>query len=368
MNYEASLTRSHVRTPALLLELDALEANISAMATRARALGVAIRPHVKSHKCIEIARRLCAAGALGASCATPGEAEAMAAGGIPGILITSPISTVDALAWIRRLLLRGADLMLVADHPDQVGQYGAIALQVERRLPVLVDFDVGVGRTGCLELSEALALAKLIAKCNSLRLGGVQAYWGHLQQIASFDERKRRVEPQAQRLASLISALTEIGLKPEIVTGGGTGTHFIDGQTGLFTELQPGSFLFLDSCYAQIELSPEPNPFRPSLFVAAAVVSANRSDRVIVNAGFKAMATDSGTPVPLRGAPAHATYRFLGDEHGAIEFTTGPRPALGSVIELLTSHCDPTVNLYARYHVVQAETIIDEWPIAARGY
>jgi D-serine deaminase-like pyridoxal phosphate-dependent protein len=368
MEYQMSLPRSRVRTPALLLDVEVLEANMSAMATRARSLGVALRPHAKSHKCIEIARRLCTAGALGASCATPGEAEALAAGGISGILITSPISTADALARIQRLLLRGADLMLVADHLDQVGQYAAIAIQAERRLFVLVDLDVGLGRTGCVEVSDALAVAKRIVKCSSLRFGGVQAYWGNLQHIASFDERKRRVEPQAQRLASLIAALTDNGLKPEIVTGGGTGTHWIDGQTGLFTELQPGSFLFLDSCYAPIELSPEPTPFRPSLFVAAAVVSANRSDRVIVNAGIKAIASDSGKPVPLRGAPANATYRFLGDEHGAIEFTTGPRPALGSVIELLTSHCDPTVNLYAQYHVVQGETIVDEWTIAARGY
>jgi len=370
MDYQASLTRSQVRTPALLLDLDALEANISAMATRARVLGVALRPHAKSHKCIEIARRLCTAGAVGASCATPAEAEVLAAGGIPGILITSPMLTADALARIRRLLVRGGDLMLVVDHPDQVGQLAGMAIQVERRLPVLVDFDVGHGRTGCLEVSDALAVAKRIAQCSSLRFVGVQAYWGNLQHIASFEERKHRVEPQAQRLAHLIAALTEEGLRPEIVTGGGTGTHWIDGQTGLFTELQPGSFLFLDSGYAAIELSPEPepNPFRSSLFVAAAVVSANRSNRVIINAGFKAFATDSGRPVPLRGAPADATYRFMGDEHGAIEFTTGPGPALGSIIELLTSRSDTTANLYAQYHVVRGGAIIDEWVIAARGY
>jgi len=368
MDYEASLPRSRVRTPALLLDLDILEANIAAMANRARVLGVALRPHAKSHKCIEIARRLCTAGALGASCATPREAEALAAGGIPGILITSPICTIDVLARTRRLLLRGADLTLVADHPEQIGQYAAIATQVERRLPVLVDFDVGHGRTGCLEVSDALAVAKRITQSRSLRFAGVQAYWGNLQHVPSFDERKRRVEPQAQRLARLISALTDEGLKPEIVSGGGTGTHWIDGQTGLFTEIQPGSFLFLDSGYAPIEFSPEPNPFRSSLFVAAAVVSVNRSDRVIINAGFKAFATDSGRPVPLRGAPANGRYRFFGDEHGAIEFTTGPRPALGSVIELLPSRSDTTVNLYDRYHVVQGEAIIDEWSIAARGY
>lgn len=292
----------------------------------------------------------------------------MAAAGISGVLITSPISTVHALDRVHRVLSRGGDLMLLADHPDQVRQYAAIAAQLPQPLRVLIELDVGVGRTGCVEIPEALALAKYIAKCHSLRFAGVQAYWGHLQQVQSFSERRRRVEEQAQRLANLITVLTENELKPEIVTGGGTGTHWIDGQTGLFTELQPGSYIFLDSCYAPLEMSPEPNPFRPALFVAAGVISANRPDRVIVNAGFKALATDSGKPLPVRGAPANATYRFFGDEHGAIEFTGGPPPALGSTIELLTSHCDPTVNLHSRYQVVRGETIVDEWPITARGY
>ena len=368
MEYEPALSRSRVKTPALLLDLDALEHNIATMATRAHTAGVALRPHAKSHKCIEVARLLCRAGALGASCATAEEAESMAAAGIPGVLITSPISTVHALERVHRVLLRGGDLMLLADHPDQVRQYAAMATQLAQPLPVLIELDVGVGRTGCLEIPEALALAKSIAKCPSLRFAGVQAYWGHLQQVQSFTDRRRRVEEQAQRLASLIAALTENDLKPEIVTGGGTGTHWIDGQTGLFTELQPGSYIFLDSCYAPLEMSPEPHPFRPALFVAAGVISANRPDRVIVNAGFKALATDSGKPLPVRGAPANATYRFFGDEHGAIEFTSGSPPPLGSIVELLTSHCDPTVNLHSRYQVVRGEAIVDEWAITARGY
>jgi 3-hydroxy-D-aspartate aldolase len=292
----------------------------------------------------------------------------MAGAGIPGVLITSPLSTVHALERINRVLLRGANVLLLADHPDQVRQYAAMATQLARPLPVLIELDVGVGRTGCLDIPEALALAKSIANCHSLRFAGVQAYWGSLQQVQSFSERRRRVEEQAQRLAKLISELTENELKPEIVTGGGTGTHWIDGQTGLFTELQPGSYIFLDSCYASLEMSPEPNPFRPALFVAAGVISANRPDRVIVNAGFKALATDSGKPLPVRGAPPNATYRFFGDEHGAIEFTSGEAPPLGSTIELLTSHCDPTVNLHSRYQVVRGETVVDEWAITARGY
>ena len=250
-----------------------------------------------------------------------------------------------------------------------------------------------------------------------LRFAGMQAYWGNLQQVMPLAEpaqqaaRLRRcgaltiaglppnltggarplhrstlglftdfsrspsshsgavpsAPVRAARLRRLVALLTA-GLPPEIVTGGGTGTSFIDPTLGLFTELQPGSFLFLDSCYGAVPLVDDGNPFTPALFVAATVVSAGDRHRAIVNAGLKALATDSGRPVPMRGAPEGATYRFMGDEHGAVEFDSGPPPALGSTIELLTSHCDPTVNLHARYQVVRGSTVVDTWPIAARGY
>jgi D-serine deaminase-like pyridoxal phosphate-dependent protein len=362
------IARDRVKTPALILDLEAMESNIAAMTDRARRLGVGLRAHAKSHKCVEIARRLAAAGALGPGCATIAEAEAMAAGGIAGILITSPMATDHALDRVRRMLLRGADVMLTADHPANVDALADLARAAGRRLPVIVEFDMGVGRTGCLEAPDAIALAQRISGHASLRFAGVQAYWGNLQQIMPLSEREARVAVQAARLKVLIDALTAAGLKPEIVTGAGTGTHWIDGQSGLFTEIQPGSFLFLDSCYDKVEFSAEPSPFRPSLFVAASVVSANRPGRVIVNAGWKAFATDSGNPVPMRGAPTEATYHYMGDEHGAVDFTLGSAPALGSVIELLVSHCDPTVNLHAAYRVVRDEAVVDEWPITARGY
>lgn len=362
------MRRDDVKTPALILDLDALDRNIATMATRAKRLGVALRPHAKSHKCVEIARRLVAAGALGPGCATIDEAEAMAGGGIGGILITSPMATAHMRERVRRLLLRCADVMLVADDPGNVEALAAIAAGAQSPLPILVELDVGVGRTGCVEISDAVALAKRIAGHTSLRFAGIQAYWGNLQQVTPLEERERRVAAQIERTRALIAALTGAGLKPEIVSGSGTGTHWIDGRSGIFTELQPGSFLFLDSCYAAITMSAEGNPFVPALFVAAGVVTSNRPDRVIVNAGWKAFATDSGKPVPMRGAPAGATYRYMGDEHGAVEFESGTPPQLGVVIELLTSHCDPTVNLHAHYQVVRGDEVVDEWPILARGY
>jgi D-serine deaminase-like pyridoxal phosphate-dependent protein len=338
------------------------------MAEFARSRGIRLRPHAKSHKSVDIARRLVAAGAGGACCATIGEAEALAAGGIGGLLITSPLTAPHMLERLCRLRGRGADVMVVADDIGNVARLAEVAAARGTTLPVLVELDVGIGRTGCADVAGAIAVARAIAGHASLSFAGVQAYWGHLQQVMPYAERQRRVEEQAVRVRQLVSGLAAIGMKPKLVTGGGTGTHWIDASLKLFTELQVGSFLFLDSLYGATELVPGSNPFTPSLFVAASVVSASHPGKVIVNAGYKAFATDSGKPVPALGAPEEATYRFMGDEHGAVEFGNRPAPALGAVIEFLTPHCDPTVNLYSCYRVVRGGEVVDEWPISARGY
>jgi 3-hydroxy-D-aspartate aldolase len=364
------MRREDLPTPALVLDLPALRRNIDRMAAHAAAAGVRLRPHAKSHKCVEIARLLAAAGALGPACATVREAEAMAAGGIAGILLTSPVVTADGLARLGRLLARGADLAVVVDDPANVADLAAVAEAAGRRLPVLVELDVGQGRTGCAGPAAALGLARAIAARPLLALAGVQAYWGHLQQVVPLEERARRVAEGKARVREALAGLEAAGLAAGIVTGGGTGTAFLDPPGGPFTEIQPGSFLFLDSCYGPLPLDPADggNPFEPALFVRAAVVSRVHPGRAVVNAGLKAFATDTGRPVPVRGAPEGSTYRFMGDEHGAVEFDLAvAAPPLGAGIELLTSHCDPTVNLHDRYAVVDGGEVVDSWPIA-RGF
>jgi D-serine deaminase-like pyridoxal phosphate-dependent protein len=306
-----------------------------------------------------------AAGAIGACCATIGEAEAMAAGGVGGILVTAPLVSADAIRRLRQLLLRGADIAVVAEDSAFVSQLSALAAASERTLGVVVDVDVGMGRTGCVEIADVVELARHITDAPALHYSGIQAYWGRFQQVSPFSERSRLIAAQADRVRAVIAALTSAGLPPAIVTGGGTGSHRIDATMGLFTEFQPGSYLFMDSCYGAISITENDNPFVPSLFVAATVVSTNKPGRVVVNAGWKALAADSGKPVALRGAPAGASFRFMGDEHGALDFEGGAGPALGSTIEFLTSHCDPTVNLYRALHVVRGDEVIDIWPIAA---
>ena len=361
--------RDEIATPALLLDLDRLEANIATMVAHAKAVGVGLRCHAKSHKSADIARMLARAGALGPACATIQEAEAMADAGLAGILVTAPLITPAQIARIGRLLARGADLSLVLDSTIALPAYGAIARANGRELPILVELDVGQGRTGYHDLGQAVEFARAVAAAPGLRFAGVQAYWGHLQHVTGFADRKSRVVEQSLRLKALLDLLREAGLPAGIVTGGGTGTIAIDPGLGLFTELQPGSFLFQDSSYIVNENAPGGPVFVPSLFVAAAVISANRPGRVIVNAGIKCFACDSGLPTAQRNAPEGAVYRFMGDEHGALDFAASSNGvALGTVVELLTSHCDPTVNLHSHYVVVRGDAVVDTWQIAARGY
>src|SRR5579863_4219918 len=178
--------RSDVPTPALLLDIDILDRNIAVMGEGAAALGVKLRPHAKAHKCPEIAQRILAGGAIGASCATIGEAEAMALGGIPGILVTAPLTSKDALERLRRLLLRGADIAVVVDNPISVTSLGAAAEAAGRVRDIVVDMDFGVGRTGCLDIADAVSLARQVAMAPALNLAGIQAYWGNLQQVSPF--------------------------------------------------------------------------------------------------------------------------------------------------------------------------------------
>ncbi len=217
------MRRHQVTTPALLLDIDALDSNIALMVEFARSRGVALRPHAKSHKSVDIARRLIKSGALGACCATIGEAEALAAGGIGGILVTSPLTAPHMLERLRTLLFRGADVMVVADDTGNVAQLAEVAAAAGGVLPVVVELDVGIGRTGCRDVPGAVAVARAIAAQPSLNFAGVQAYWGHLQLVTPYTERRRRVEQEAVRVRELISILQTSGLPPPRVPAAAQG-------------------------------------------------------------------------------------------------------------------------------------------------
>jgi D-serine deaminase-like pyridoxal phosphate-dependent protein len=362
-------SRAALTTPALLIDLPAMDRNIAAMAGFARANNVGLRPHAKTHKSAAIARRQVAAGALGQCCATLGEAEALAGAGIPGVLITSPVIGEARIERLMRLNAIADGLMVAADNAANVEMLSQAAGAAGRPLTVLVDVDVGTHRTGVADAAAGVALARQIAQSNSLRFGGVQAYAGHLQHVDDYRAKADAMAVQRGRLAELSQGQADAGIDVPLVTGVGSGTHEIDAVNGPYTELQTGSYIFWDVQYDSVVTRADGSkPFEEALFVQLSVVSNTHPLRPTTDGGYKRFATDGPPPRLVRGAPPGTTVRFRGDEHCMLELPEGSAPlALGAKVECLTPHCDPTVNLYDWYHVVDGDTLVDIWPVDARG-
>lgn len=362
-------SRADLNTPVLILDVDALDRNIAAMAALAGQHGVALRPHAKTHKSVDIAKRQLAAGAVGVCCAKIGEAEVLAEGGVTGILITSPVAAPAAIERLAKLAVTVDGLMAVVDHPDVAKRLDPALGTTGAKLDVIIDIDPGIARTGVASPEAAVALAKTIAALPNLEYRGVQFYCGSQQHIESYAERRAAIVERTAYLQEVVAALIEAGFAPAIVTGSGTGTHRIDLDLGVFTELQTGSYVFMDKQYLDCDIADgaEP-PFEVSLSVDARVVSANHSGLVTIDAGYKSLSTDGGVAVVQRGAPETAFFAFMGDEHAAlIAPEIGTQLAPGDPVSLTVPHCDPTVNLYDFYHIVAGDTLVDIWPVGARG-
>lgn len=360
-------SRAALNTPVLVIEQAALERNIAAMATFAKARGLALRPHAKTHKSVDIARMQLAAGAAGVCCAKLGEAEALADGGIEAILITSPVVTPQAIARLAALQARVDGLRVVVDDPENVGAIARAVAGSKRPLAVLVDIDPGIRRTGVPSPEAALELARRIADEPTLRFGGVQFYCGAQQHIESYVDRRAALVERTEYLRGIVERLCASGLAPDLVTGGGTGTHWIDAELGVLNELQVGSYVFMDRQYNDCDLRGESTqPFETALQIDAHVISANSQSMATIDAGFKSMSTDGGNPTVLSGAPATSMFAFMGDEHAALIAPDHPFK-IGDRVTLAAPHCDPTVNLYDYYHVVREGTLVAIWPVSARG-
>jgi D-serine deaminase-like pyridoxal phosphate-dependent protein len=363
-------SRARLDTPALLVDRDALDRNIASMAAHARACGVALRPHAKTHKSVSVARRQVASGALGICCATLGEAEAMVAGGIPGVHITSPQVTEPKIA--RLVALNAAaerGLSVVVDHPANLAALDQAARAANRKIDVLVDFEAGQGRTGVADEAALGALVRAALAAEGVTFRGIQSYSGNVQHIAVRAERRQRALAQVERLAAMLQRLRAAGVAVPIVTGGGTGTFDLDPEGKIFTELQVGSYIFMDVQYREAMADGRNAlPFETSLLVSTAVVSVNAAGYVTTDAGLKCFATDGPYPEIASGAPPGSRYEFFGDEHGKLVLPSGAeKPQLGARVECVTPHCDPTVNLHDFYHVVSGDTLVEIWPIEARG-
>lgn len=362
-------SRWDLLTPALVLDADALEHNITVMARRAKAFGIGLRPHAKTHKSAHIARLQLEAGAVGVCVAKLGEAEALLREDIDRILITSPIVNDEKMQTLLNLDEQAHTLMTVVDHPEVTARLGAAAHQRGRTLKILVDLGMGRNRTGVATPEGAGALAAAVTRTPGLEFCGLQAYAGHVQHIEDAAKRLEVTQAQLDRISAAAEAMRTAGCPPRIVTGGGTGSHLIDGPSGVFTDLQFGSYIFMDVEYLRVaELMPADDPFHTSLFVQSTVISVNGQARATTDAGFKSFAMDGPRPTIARGAPQGASYDFMGDEHGCVVLPEGAEPmAPGDTVVCVTPHCDPTVNLYDAYHVVRGDRLVDIWPVHSRG-
>jgi 3-hydroxy-D-aspartate aldolase len=359
--------RADLNTPALVVDIDALDANIARMAAFAADRGMALRPHAKTHKSADIANRQIAAGAVGVCVAKLGEAEALAVGGVPSIHVTSPVISAPAILRLAALQAVLPGLSVVADNLDNIGALAGAGFT--HPLDVFIDVDPGLHRTGVASPAAAVAIARAILGSPNLRYAGVQFYCGAEQHIPTAQARREAMIGRNAILSAVIDALSAADFAPPIVTGGGTGTFVLDAEFGLLTELQVGSYVFMDEDYLACEPIFGAPTFTPSLFVDARVVSANAERMVTVDAGVKSFATDvSARPRVLSGAPLDSAYIPMGDEHGALLLPKdAQRPGLGSIITFTTPHCDPTVNLYDHYHLVRGDTLLDIWPVSGRG-
>jgi 3-hydroxy-D-aspartate aldolase len=353
---------AEVETPALLVDLDAFERNVATMAEAAR--GVRLRPHAKAHKCPEIALRQIAAGAVGVCCQKVSEAAAMVDGGVADVLVSNEVvgrAKLDRLA----ALAKRARVSVCVDDIGNAGELDDAARAAGVRLDVLVEVDVGAGRCGVESGEPALRLARAVAGARHLRFAGIHAYHGAAQHLRSVAERSAAIAAAAEKARRTRDLLEDEGLECESVTGAGTGTFLYEKGSGVWTELQPGSYIFMDADYARNAWEGFPR-FEQSLYIWTTAMSAPAPGRVVVDAGLKAHSFDSGNPV-VAGRPG-VEYVRGSDEHGVLKVSSGARaPALGEKLKLVPGHCDPTVNLYDWLVCCRGERVEALWPVAARG-
>jgi 3-hydroxy-D-aspartate aldolase len=349
------MTSSEIPTPALVLHADRFERNLQAMARLVQDAGKQLRPHAKAHKCVEIARRQIAAGATGVCVATVPEAELMVRSGIRGVLLTSPLADPLKMRRIADLAAVDQSLIVVVDCPQQARMYDALGVT----LNVLVDLDVGDHRTGSPAGKPALNLARQIADSRNLNLKGIQAYSVKASHVEGITARR---DFSHQAWAAAIHTAEQFrneGFTIEILTGGSTGSVAGDILLPQVTEVQAGSYVFMDADYARIGGL----GFEHALEVLATVVSANHADRVTLDAGFKAFATDrTFGPTPL--SQKDVSHGWAGDEFSFLfAGESSYLPALGDRVSFVPPHCDPTVNLHDRIWVCRGNEVEDSWPI-----
>jgi 3-hydroxy-D-aspartate aldolase len=361
-----------IDTPALVVDLDAFEHNLARMAEAAAAAGVRLRPHAKTHKSPVIARRQIALGAVGVCCQKVSEAEILADGGVDDILVSNQVAGARKLDRLAALARR-ARIAVCVDDAGNAREVSAAAERFGAEIGVLVEIDVGAGRCGVAPGAEAVRLAREVAALPGLRFEGLQAYQGAAQHLRGWDERRDAIARAEAMVRQTVAGLAAAGLECRTIGGAGTGTFELEAASGVWNELQVGSYIFMDADYARnraMDGGPVAN-FEHALFVLATVMSHPTAARAVVDAGLKAMSFESGLPEVWERAGV--AYQGASDEHGKLLLDGSNAPlGIGDKLLLVPGHCDPTANLHDWYvgvrglgsDTARVETV---WPVAARG-
>ncbi|WP_405402160.1 3-hydroxy-D-aspartate aldolase BhcC [Paracoccus sp. Ld10] len=363
------MDEADIQTPCLILDLDALERNIRKMGDYARAHGMRHRAHGKMHKSVDVLKlqeRL--GGAVGVCCQKVSEAEVFVRGGIYDVLVSNQVRDPAKIDRLARLPLRGSRIIVCVDDIANVAELSAAAQRHGTTLECLVEVDCGAGRCGVRTSKDVLTIAQAIDTAAGLTFTGIQGYQGAMQHMDSFNDRKVKLDAAIAQVREAVDALTGIGLTPELVSGGGTGSYYFEANSGVFNELQCGSYAFMDADYGRIldrdGTRIDQGEWENALFILTSVMSHAKPHLAVVDAGLKVQSVDSGLPV-IHGR-TDVTYINCSDEHGVIDDPHSVLP-VNDRLRLIPGHCDPTCNVHDWYVGLRGGKVEVVWPVSARG-
>jgi 3-hydroxy-D-aspartate aldolase len=363
------MKESDIQTPCLILDLDALERNITKMGNFAKAMGVRHRVHGKMHKSVDVAKlqeRL--GGSVGVCCQKVSEAEVFARGGIKDVLVSNQVRDPAKIDRLARMPKLGARTICCVDDLANVADLSAAATRHGTTIECLVEIDCGAGRCGVNTTPAVVAIAKAIDAAPGLKFAGIQAYQGAMQHMDSYADRKAKIDIAVAMVKDAVDTLKAEGLDCDIVGGGGTGSYYFEGNSGVYNELQCGSYAFMDADYGRILDKDgkriDQGEWENALFILTSVMSHTKADKAICDAGLKAQSVDSGLPVVF--GRTDVTYVKCSDEHGVIADPNGVLK-VNDKLRLVPGHCDPTCNVHDWYVGVRNGVVESVWPVSARG-
>ncbi|UOA29012.1 3-hydroxy-D-aspartate aldolase BhcC [Pseudosulfitobacter sp. DSM 107133] len=358
-----------IQTPCLVLDLDALERNIVKMGDYARAHGMRHRVHGKMHKSVDVAKlqeRL--GGAVGVCCQKVSEAEVFARGGIKDILVSNQVRDAAKIDRLARLPKFGARTIVCVDDLANVAELSAAAVQHGTEIEVLIEIDCGAGRCGVTTTDAVIEIAKAVEAADGLTFTGIQAYQGAMQHMDSYEDRKAKLDIAIAQVKDAVEGLKAQGITCALVSGGGTGSYYFESNSGVYNELQCGSYAFMDADYGRILDASgqriDQGEWENAFFILTQVMSHAKADKAIVDAGLKAQSVDSGLPVVF--GRTDVEYVKCSDEHGVVADPDGVLK-VGDKLRLVPGHCDPTANVHDWYVGVRGDKVEVVWPVSARG-